>query len=149
MKSEFRSQMHQRAKSQPFLVWLRLLRVVKKGTDFISPSFLQADLSRAQFDLLIAIAIDEGRTQQCYAERMTVTKGNVTQQVQKLERCGWVRRHKEGRKSYLHLTEAGWQKLMPILPQHDALMAELFVNLPPEEIEQLMQILHKLEQQIK
>lgn len=149
MKSEFRSQMGQRLNSQPFLVWLRLLRVVKKGTDFISPSFLQADLSRAQFDLLVAISIDEGRTQQLYAERMTVTKGNVTQQVQQLEKYGWVRRHKKGRSSHLYLTEAGWQKLTSVLPQHDALMMELFANLTPNEIEQLMRILRKLEQQTK
>ena len=147
MNSEFRSQMRRRVKSQPFLVWLDLLRVVKKGTDFISPSFLQVDLSRAQFDLLIAIAIDEGRTQQLYAERMTVTKGNVTQQVQQLEKCGWVRRHKKGRSSHLYLTKAGWQKLASVLPQHDALMVELFANLTPDEIGQLMQILRKLEQQ--
>lgn len=147
MKKEFRSQIRQRVKSQPFLVWMRLLRVVKKGTDFISPSFLQADISRAQFDLLIAISIDEGRTQQLYAERMTVTKGNVTQQVQQLEKCGWVRRDKKGRSSHLYLTEMGWQKLVSVLPQHDALMEELFASLSADEMEQLKRILRKLEQQ--
>ena len=138
-----------RIKNQPLLVWYRLLRVVKLGVGYISPSFIDAELSRPQFDLLSAIAIDEGCTQQIYAERMTVTKGNVTQQVQQLEKCGWVRRYKEGRNSYLYLTEAGWEKMAIVIPPHDELMDELFSVLTSEEIDQLMHIVRKLERKLK
>ncbi|MCP4358073.1 MAG: MarR family transcriptional regulator [Chloroflexi bacterium] len=138
-----------RIKSQPLLVWYRMLRVVKLGINHISPSFTDIALSRSQFDLLSVVATDGGRTQKVYAERMTVTKGNVTQQVQQLQKLGLVARRKEGRNVYLHLTDAGWQKLAAVIPPHDELMNEFFSTLTPEDISQLMRIIRKLERPLK
>jgi MarR family 2-MHQ and catechol resistance regulon transcriptional repressor len=149
MQTDRQQLFRKRVKSQPFLVWYRMLRVFKKGVGYISPSITNSELSRPQFDLLSAIAADGGRAQQVYAERMTVTKGNVTQQVQQLEKLGWVARCKEGRKSYLHLTEAGWQKLASVIPTHDELMKELFSVLTHDDIAQLTRILRKLERNIE
>ena len=145
MQDDIRQRFQERKTDRRFLTWYRLLRLVKRGVGFISPSFAQAEFSRAQFDLLSAIAFDEGRTQQLYAQRMTVTKGNITQLVVRLEKCGLITRTKIGRNRYLHLTEYGWQQLAQITPAHDALLAQLFSALSAEEIEQLNKILRKLE----
>ncbi|MCP4423532.1 MAG: MarR family transcriptional regulator [Chloroflexi bacterium] len=149
MTDDLQQHIHNRIKSQPLLVWYRLLRVVKLGINHISPSFTNAELSRPQFDLLSAVAINGGRTQKVYAERMTVTKGNVTQQVQQLEKLGLVARRKEGRNVYLHLTDTGWQKLAAVIPPHDALMNEFFALLTLEDMTQLMRIIRKLERPLK
>jgi len=141
--------MHKRKRDPRFLTWYRLLRVMKKGIGYISPTFIDAGLSRPQFDLLGAIAMDEGQTQQSYAERMTVTKGNITQQLDRLEKNGWVRRSKEGRTNYLYLTDSGWEIMGRITPEHDERLYELFSVLTAEEVRDLARILRKLEQNIE
>ena len=147
--NETRNIMVKRKRDRRFLAWYRLLRLVKKGTRYISPSFVDAGLSRPQFDLLGAIAMDEGQTQQVYAERMTVTKGNITQQVDRLEKSGLVLRCKEGRTNCLHLTENGWAVIAQITPEHDDRLFQIFEALTPDEITQLTKILRKLEQNIE
>ena len=56
MEHETRNIMHKRRRDQRFLAWYRLLRVIKKGVGYISPTFIDAGLTRPQFDLLSAIA---------------------------------------------------------------------------------------------
>ena len=147
--NEILNTMHKRKRDRRFLAWYRLLRIVKKGIGYISPSFADAGLSRSQFDLLGAIAMDEGQTQQVYAERMTVTKGNITQQLDRLEKRGLAMRRKEGRSNYLYLTESGWEVIGRITPNHDDLLFEMFAPLTADEITQLTRILRKLEQNIE
>ena len=141
--------MHQRKRDRRFLAWYRLLRIVKKGIGYISPSFVDAGLSRSQFDLLGAIAMDEGQTQQVYAERMTVTKGNITQQLDRLEKRGLAMRCKEGRSNCLYLTESGWNMIARITPDHDDLLFKMFESLTADDMTQLTRILRKLEQNIE
>ena len=137
--------MQRRKRDQRLLAWYRLLRVVKKGIGHVSPAFVDAGLSRSQFDLLGAIAMDEGQTQQSYAQRMTVTKGNITQLLDRLEKCRLVRRCKQGRTNYLFLTEAGWEIIGHISPEHDKRLYQMFASLSSKEISQLAAILRKLE----
>jgi ribonuclease D len=56
MQNEALIMMHRRKRDQRYLAWYRLLRLVKKGTAYISPSFVDVGISRPQFDLLSAIA---------------------------------------------------------------------------------------------
>lgn len=126
------------------MVWYRLLRAAKQGVDFISPCFEQAGLSAAQFDLLAAIAMDEGRTQQTYAKRLTVTKGNLTQLIDRLEKRGLMLRIRDGRTKRLHLTDEGWETIGRILPEHNVLMHELFSKLTEDDVAHLSRILRKL-----
>ncbi len=149
MLNETLNILHKHKRDQRFLAWYRLLRLVKKGTGYISPSFVDAGISRPQFDLLSAIAMDEGRTQQTYAERMTVTKGNITQLLDRLEKDGLVIRYKEGRTNCLHLTEGGWDVVGRIMPVHDELLFQMFATLAPDDITRLARILRKLEQNIE
>ena len=147
--NESLSDMHQRKRNSRFLAWYRLLRIAKKGVGYISPSFIDAGLTRPQFDLLGAIAMDEGQTQQVYAERMTVTKGNITQLLDRLQKSGLVLRCKEGRTNCLYLTESGWAMISSITPEHDARLFKMFAILTPDEVAQLTKILRKLEQNIE
>lgn len=141
--------MHRRKRNQRFLTWYRLLRLVKRGTGYISPSFIDAGVSRPQFDLLSAIAMDEGQTQQIYAERMTVTKGNITQLLDRLEKNGLVYRSREGRTNYLYLTECGWDLIAQVMPDHDERLFQMFAPLTDDEVSQLARILRKLEQNVE
>jgi len=78
-----------------------------------------------------------------------VTKGNITQQLDRLEKNGFVTRCKEGRTNCLHLTEKGWDVIGRISPVHDELLFQMFAALTPDDVRQLTGILRKLEHNIE
>ncbi|HEY8492104.1 MAG TPA: MarR family transcriptional regulator, partial [Dehalococcoidia bacterium] len=94
-------------KRPPVLAWLRLARVFQRLERALVQQLRAWDLSLAQFDLLAHVGAAEGLTQQELADRLLVTKGNVCQLLEKLERRGLVVRRPEGRANRLFLTPAG------------------------------------------
>ena len=73
-------------------------------------------LSCAQFDVLAQVGARDCITQQGLANALFVTKGNVTQLVDRMEKEGLVERVHEGRKNCLRLTETGtlmYQRVVP------------------------------------
>ena len=100
-------------------------------------------LGRAQLDLLMQIALDPGILQHVCAERMGVTKSNITQHVDQLEKKGGWFREKEGRISRLYLTDAGREMMADIMPVHDARVKEIFSVIINEEFQQFQSVLRK------
>src|SRR2546421_6367670 len=89
------------------LAWLRLARVFAK-VDRASAEHLRPwGLSVAQFDVLAQVGAAEGLSQQQLAARLLVTKGNVTQLLDRLQRDGLIVRRQEGRANCLFLTDKG------------------------------------------
>lgn len=98
------------AAATPFRIWFRFLRLHQRAHVAMSHRLRAIGLSVAQFDLLSTLTESEGITQRDLAERLYVTKGNVSGLVDRLVEAGFVdRRAIPGdRRSYaLHLTEAG------------------------------------------
>ena len=83
-----------------------MLRVVKNIDRFASAPIRSADLSRPQVELLAAVVV-EGLSQQACADRLLVTKGNITQHLERCEAHGLITRRQAGQTTYLCLTEAG------------------------------------------
>ena len=129
------------------LSWLRLMRIFLK-IDGASARHFQAwapQLSTAQFDVLAHIGAHEGVTQQELARSLFVTKGNISQLLDRMERLGLVRRCQEGRSNTLFLTDQGRRLFDEIVPAQEALVARLFAALTPGEQWQLLTLLRKLE----
>jgi len=126
-----------------------MLRVVKKIDRYASAPIRSADLSRPQVELLAAIAVEEGLSQQAYPDRLLVTKGNITQHLERFETPGLIARRWDGRTNYLSLTEAGRELLDRILPEHGARIEEQFGILNRGEFEQIHTILRKLDHSIR
>jgi DNA-binding MarR family transcriptional regulator len=130
---------------QASLAWLRLARVYQK-IDRASTAYLREHgLSHAQFDVLARVARQEGLTQQELADALLVTKGNVCQVLDRMERAGWIVRRPEGRANRVYLTDEGHQLLREALPGQEALLAKLFSLLAPAEQRQLRGLLRKLD----
>lgn len=94
----------------PERIWFRLLRLHQRGHAAISQRLRAIGISTAQFDLLSTLTEREGITQRDLAERLYVTKGNVSGLVDRLVDAGLVDRRviPGDRRSYaLHLTDAG------------------------------------------
>jgi DNA-binding MarR family transcriptional regulator len=131
------------------VTWHRLLRVVKRIDRFVSEPIQAANLSRPQSELLAAISVDEGQSQQTYADRLLMTKGNITQHLERFEARGLVTRRHQGRTNYLYLTEAGRELLDQVLPQHDAHLQEALSILTADEFEQLRLLVRKLDRNLR
>jgi DNA-binding MarR family transcriptional regulator len=137
---------HTRPRHFGVLSWLRLARVYHKIDSASARHFHDYGLSTAQFDVLAQIGAAEGITQQELAGALLVTKGNISQLLDRMERLGLVRRCQEGRTNTLFLTEPGRKLFDTIVPAQEALVAELFAPLSSDEQFQLLALLRKLDQ---
>ncbi len=127
------------------MAWLRLLRVGQKIGRVLTEDLKRWDLNMAQFDTLTRVGSSEGITQQELAESLLVTKGNVCQMLDRMERRDLLCRCPEGRANRLFLTEAGRRLYDEVVPPHEELVARQFSALSSEEQRDLMRLLGKLD----
>ena len=127
------------------VAWLRLANVFTK-LERASMDHLRArGLSLAQFDVLAQVGTHEGCTQQELADALLVTKGNITQLLDKMESAGLLRRRQEGRVNRLCLTDAGRHLRDLVVPEQEACITAQFAALSPQERAQLHVLLRKLD----
>ena len=145
IKDELATFVQARRRDATLLTWFRFIRVLKKLLPQMDEHLKQWHLSQGQFDLLAEVATEEGINQQTCADRLNVTKGNVAQHLNNLEKKGYMRREKLGRDNYIFLTEAGRALFSMIMPTHDKFVKEILTSLTKEEIQQFAAILRKLD----
>lgn len=132
------------------IAWIRLARLYT-AIDLETNRFLrQFDLTTAQFDLIAQVGAHEGLTQQVLAEALLVTKGNVTQLLDRLERRGLIeRRVTPGvRGKAIHLTEEGWRLNRQVVPEQERRIIETFSSLEPDEQRLLGRLLRAVSQSL-
>jgi DNA-binding MarR family transcriptional regulator len=129
----------------PVALWLRLAHVFRKVDHVMMDQLRSQELSLAQFDVLAQVGRREGLSQQEVADALLVTKGNVCQLLDRMERAGLLQRQQEGRTNRLFLTEAGRQLYATAVPAHEALIAQQFAALSATEQAQLRKLLRKLD----
>lgn len=91
-------------------VWFRFIRMQQRVAGAMSARLKAIGLSIPQFDLMSTLSEREGIKQGELAERLYVTKGNVSGLVDRLVEAGLLERRSivGDRRSYaLHLTEEG------------------------------------------
>lgn len=135
-------------RSPAVLAWLRLARVFSKIEHASTTQLRCQEISPAQFDILAQVGANEGCTQQELADALLVTKGNVTQLLDRMEASGLLRRRQEGRTKRVCLTEAGWALRQNIVPEHETLIAAQFTALTLAEQRELLRLLRKLDQSL-
>lgn len=133
-----------RRRDATLLTWFRFIRVLKKLLPQMDEYLRNWGLSQGQFDLLAEIAAEEGINQQTCANRLNVTKGNITQHLSNLEKKGYIQREKNGRDSYVSLTDEGSTLFSTIMPAHDQHVKNILAPLTEEELRQFAAILRKL-----
>ena len=143
---EIRSQTQRSRLRQPaVLAWLRLARVFQKIDTRSERFFRMHELNTAQFDVLAQVGAARGMTQQELADALLVTKGNISQLLSKLEQAGMITRRQEGRTNCLSLTEQGQALFEVVVPQQEALIADLLAPLSADEQRELLRLLRKLD----
>ena len=132
-------------RSPAVLAWLRLARVFAKIERRAIGQLRPRGLSDGQFDVLAHVGARPGISQQALADALLVTKGNVCQLLGRMEAAGLLVRRQEGRRKHLFLTERGESLYAAAVPEHEALIAEQFSALAPEEQVQLLRLLRTLD----
>ncbi|MBO1580329.1 MULTISPECIES: MarR family winged helix-turn-helix transcriptional regulator [Bacillus] len=127
------------------LLWFRLSRFYNRSIRETNQHLKNWDLSAAQFDVLAQIGGQDRLTQQELGKKLFVTKGNITQLLNKLEQLGLVKREQEGTTKYLSLTEKGRALYEEVVPPQETFQAEQFSKLNRNEQKQLLELLRKLQ----
>ena len=129
------------------LSWLHLLHISHRVLQAAATELEPWGLSNAQLDVLANVGATEGLTQFELAKRLSVTQGNVTQLLSKMEAQGLIQRTVEGRTKRLHLTPVGRMLFDAVVPAHEAFIAGRLAVLNPAEQRQLLRLLAKLDRQ--
>ena len=130
---------------QSIATWLRLARFYHKADRRLLDSLRCYDLSLAQFDVLAQLGAAEGITQQELANKLLVTKGNVTQLLDRMTSGGLLLRRQDGRANRLYLTEAGHALFNLAVPRQEDEIARILLPLTKAEQVQLSALLRKMD----
>lgn len=131
------------------LAWLRLARVFQKVDRASTSVFAATGLSVAQFDIIAQLGRGEGITQQELADRLLVTKGNISQLISKMERRGLIFRCQDGRANALYLTTDGKRLFTTVVPAQEAHITALFGALAPSDRRELLRLLRTLDRSLE
>jgi DNA-binding MarR family transcriptional regulator len=146
---EITSRTHRPRLRQPaVLAWLRLARVFQKIDTRSERFFRSHGLNTAHFDVLAQVGAARDMTQQELADALLVTKGNISQLLSKLEQVGLITRRQAGRTNCLSLTAQGEALFQLVVPQQEALIADLLEPLSADEQRELLRLLRKLDHSI-
>jgi DNA-binding MarR family transcriptional regulator len=100
----------QAAATDPLRIWFRFIRLNRRATNAVAAELKALGLSIPQFDLLSTLTEREGLSQQELAERLYVTKGNVSGLLDRMVEAGLVERRAipgDRRSNALYLTPKG------------------------------------------
>lgn len=128
------------------VTWLRLARVYHQIQQAAAAQLREHGLTLAQFDVLAQVGADEGLTQQALADRLLVTKSNVSQLLDRMAQAGLVERLPEGRVCRLTLTERGRELREAVLPLHGRLITSQLAVIDDGDRATLQRLLRDLDQ---
>lgn len=135
-------------------MWLRLLACANLVTTELRRRLRQEfGLSLPSFDILAQIArppLDP--TMGELSQRLMVSKGSVTDLIERLEAKGLVCRSadaRDGRVQHVHLTPKGQRAVDLALPAHNDWIKSLAAGLPPDTVRQLCALLGEFKQALR
>jgi MarR family transcriptional regulator, organic hydroperoxide resistance regulator len=118
-------------------VWFRLARLNSQAKAVLAEELREIDLSVPQCDVLTTLTEREGISQQELAQRLYVTKGNISGLLDRLERSGLVERRAtpgDRRQYAIALTDAGRAKARAAIGLQVGIIAKSFGRLPEDSL---------------
>jgi DNA-binding MarR family transcriptional regulator len=126
--------------ADPDRVWFRFMRLHQRMLAQMTARIRELGLSIPQFDLLSTLSEREGISQSELAERLYVTKGNVSGLVDRLVQAGLVERRAiaGARRSYaMHLTAEGRRLAEAGMAAQRGYVAATLGKLPSDDLAEL------------
>lgn len=134
-------------KQRGLLLWFRLARFFQQSVKASNQHLDPYGLSIAQFDLLVQIGASQPITQQELAQKLLVSKGNITQLIKRMENRKLITRRQEWKTKYITLTTQGMELYQEVVPKQEQFQASQFQALNKDEQVQLLHLLTKLQKQ--
>lgn len=131
------------------LAWLRLYRVAQKIDRAQNMHLRSWGLNTAQFDVLAHVGAHTRMTQQELADSLLVTKGNISQLLDRMEKLGLLKRCQEKRNNTLVLTEKGQQLYDLVVPTTEKLIEDQLAVLSAAETADLLRLVRKVDQSLR
>lgn len=125
-------------------VWFRLIRLESRLAAAVGEGLREINLSVPQCDVLTTLTEAEGVSQQALAQRLYVTKGNISGLLDRLETAGLVERRSTAvdRRSYeIHLTPAGREAAMRAIAIQQDLIRATFGRMAAPDLESMERML--------
>ncbi|MFO0992706.1 MAG: MarR family transcriptional regulator [Hyphomicrobiales bacterium] len=134
-------------------LWLRLLTCTKLIENEVRRKLRRDfDFTLSRFDLLAQLdKASDGMVLGEVSKRLMVSPGNVTSLVERLIESGHISRfpsERDGRMQIIRLTEKGRKEFRRMARAHGDWIGEMFGDLSPSEIDELMQALAGLKQSV-
>lgn len=131
------------ADADPLRVWFRFVRLHRRASSAIAGELKAIGLSIPQFDLLSTLTEREGLSQQELAERLYVTKGNVSGLLDRMVEAGLVERRSipgDRRSNALHLTPKGLELAQKGIAAQKAYVTRTLGILSPQDLNDLERV---------
>ncbi len=119
-------------------VWFRLIRLESRLGAAVSERLREIGLSVPQCDVLTTLTEEEGVSQQTLAQRLYVTKGNISGLLDRLESAGLVERRSiaaDRRQYEIHLTESGRDSAHRAIAIQHAVIRATLGRIPEGDLE--------------
>lgn len=134
-------------------LWLRLLTCTKLIENEVRRKLRRDfDFTLSRFDLLAQLdKAPDGMVLGEVSKRLMVSPGNVTSLVERLIESGHISRFQseiDGRMQIIRLTEKGRKEFRRMARAHGDWIGDMFRDLAPSEIDELMQGLAMLKQSV-
>jgi DNA-binding MarR family transcriptional regulator len=118
-------------------VWFRLIRLHTRSRLAVANRLRAFDLSVPQCDVLTTLTEREGLSQQDLAERLYVTKGNISGLIDRLVANGLVERRAlagDRRSHAIYLTPEGREMALRGVEAQKAFVGQTFGRIAPERL---------------
>ena len=125
-------------------VWFRLIRLESRIAAGVAEGLRAINLSVPQCDVLTTLSEAEGVSQQALAQRLYVTKGNISGLLDRLAAAGLVERRStaaDRRAHEIHLTSAGREAAMRAIAIQHELIGATFGRMSDKDLEALDRML--------
>ncbi|WP_441984032.1 MarR family winged helix-turn-helix transcriptional regulator [Microvirga sp. 2YAF29] len=129
--------------ADPLRIWFRFIRLHRRAMNTVASELKVLGLSIPQFDLLSTLTEREGMSQQELAERLYVTKGNVSGLLDRMVEADLVERRAipgDRRSNALYLTKKGRDLAEKGIAAQRAYVTRSLGSLPAEDLADLERI---------
>jgi DNA-binding MarR family transcriptional regulator len=129
-------------------LWLRLLTCTTLIEGEVRSRLRERfDVTLPRFDLMAQLdKVPDGMTLSDVSKRMMVSNGNVTGLVERLVESGHLDRRTsdtDRRVQVIRLTKIGRAEFRKMAAEHEAWIADIFMDLAPKDVRELMRLLAK------
>lgn len=131
------------AGADPLRIWFRFIRLHRRAVNAIASELKVLGLSISQFDLLSTLTEQEALSQQELAERLYVTKGNVSGLLDRMVEADLVERRSipgDRRSNALYLTKKGRSLAEKGIAAQHAYVQRTLGSLPEQDLADLERI---------